>query len=35
MDQVGRAKAFREPIINGLQQCQRFIATTLGLPEAH
>jgi len=35
MDQIGRAEAFRELIINGLQQCQAFIAATLGLPEAH
>jgi hypothetical protein len=34
-DQVGRAEAFREPIINGLQQCQGFIAATLTLPEAN
>src|SRR5262245_61442715 len=34
-DQVGRAEAFREPIINGLQQPQGFLAATLFLPEAH
>jgi hypothetical protein len=31
-DQVGRAEALREPIINGLQQCQGFIAAALALP---
>src|SRR5262249_22938958 len=34
-DQVRRAEAFREPIINGLQQCQGFIAAALALPETH
>ena len=35
VDQVGRAEAFRELIINGLQQCQGLIAATLALPEGH
>ena len=34
-DQVGRAEAFRELIINRLQQRQSFIVATLRLPEAH
>ncbi len=34
MDQVGRAEAFRELIINRPQQCQGFFAATLALPEA-
>ena len=33
VDQVGRAEAFHELIINGLQQYQGLIAATLALPE--
>jgi hypothetical protein len=34
VDQVGRAEAFRELIINRLQPCQGFLDATLPLPEA-
>ena len=34
-DQISRAEAFRELLINRLQQCQGFIAATLALPKAH